>query len=226
MSEQKPASSLEQEVARQIAEGVLPSTVERRLLREGHPEAEVKRLVEAERQRIEDRRAKAQAQAMVNTAKGFALLLVVLGTFLPWSIVTQPDLGLGTGAMSTASAGLSADYLLYGLGFLALCLLLLVLILLTRTHYDPANPRDRAVFGLTTFFEALLAAWWVITFLQVKRSLAGALEMMGPLAEFGGSASFGAGFFAIPVGAVILLVIGYLEIVAVGGARRIRISDE
>jgi len=226
MSEQKTASSLEQEVARQIAEGTLPSTVERRLLRQGHPEAEVKRLVEAERQRIEDRRAKAQAQAMVNTAKGFALLLVVLGTFLPWSIVTQPDLGLGAGAMSVTSAGLSSDYLLYGLGFLALSVLLLVLLLLTRTHYDPTNPRDRVVFGLTTFFEALLAAWWVITFLQVKRNLAGALEMMGPFAEFGGTASFGAGFFAIPLGAVILLVIGYLEIVAVGGARRIKISDE
>ena len=97
MAEEKTTSSLEQEVARQIAEGMLPATVERRLLREGHPEAEVKRLVEAERQQIEDRRAKSQAQAMVNTVKGFGLMLVALGTFLPWSVVSQPDLGLGTG---------------------------------------------------------------------------------------------------------------------------------
>ena len=209
------SSELKQEIERQISEGLLPSTVERRLLREGYPEEEVKRLVQAERERVEEKRAKAQAQAMINTAKSFGLLLVVAGILLPWSSSAQADL-FGTGGFPPiVLTGFSAQYLAYGLGFLVACLVLLVLTLLTRTHYDPTNTRDRVVFALTTFFEALLAAWWVVTLIVVNRDLAEARQNVLVTARFG------AGIFIIPPGVILMLVVGYLEIAAVGGRRHI-----
>lgn len=218
-------SKLEQEIKRQIGEGALLSTIERRLLREGHPEDEVKRLLAAERERTESKRSIARAQSGINTAKIIGLALVIVGIMLPWSIVAQGDFGLG-GASSNTLTGFSPDYLLYGLGFLSGCVLLLVLMLLTRTHYDASNVRDRIVFGLTTFFEALLAAWWVISFVMINQNLASVrtdFELLGPelVIELGARAQLGVGFFGILLGILVLLVVGYLEIAALGGARRI-----
>jgi hypothetical protein len=190
----KPRSELEQEVARQIAEG------------------------------------KARSQAAINNARIFALVLIVAGLFLPWSVISQLD--LATGGLSTnALNGFSGDNFAYGVVFLGLSLILLVLLLLTRTRYNPDNTRDRVIFILTTLFEALAAAWWVFALLAVNRTLADArvnidaFAALGP--EFGGSARFGMGLFIIPLGTLILLVASYLEIAAVGGARRFtfKLSD-
>jgi hypothetical protein len=223
-------SELEQEVARQIAEGMLPSTVERRLVREGHPEETVKRLVEAERQRLDELRRKARSQAAINNARIFALVAIVAGLFLPWSVVSQLDLSTGSPSTNTLN-GFSGGNFVYGVVFLGLSVVLLVLLLLTRTRYNSDNTRDRVIFILTTLFEALAAGWWVFAFLAVNRTLADArvnidlFAGLGP--EFGGSARFGMGLFIIPLGVLILLISNYLEIAAVGGTRRLtfKLSD-
>jgi hypothetical protein len=230
MSESESTISLEEEVKRQIAEGLFPSTVERRLLREGHPEEEVKRLVDAERQRIEEIRGKARSQAAINNAKVLGLVLVGVGLLLPWSVVTSMgEVLFGGDATSTSQNGFSPDHFIYGVIFLALSIILLVLQLLRRTHFDPDNTRDRVIFGLTTLFEALTAGWWVFALMAVIRELASASEisaedlaLLGDLAaDLAPEARFGVGLFIIPAGALLLLVTSYLEIAAVGGEQRI-----
>lgn len=226
----KTPTQLEHEVTRQIGEGLLPATVEKRLVREGYPEDEVKRLVDAERQRIEDRRRKARSQAAITNARIAGLILMLAGLFLPWSNISQLD--FTTGGMSARSLnGFSGDYFVYGVVFLALSLILLVLMLLTRTRYAPGDTRDRVVFILTTLFEALAAAWWVFALLAVNRSLAAAGENIAAFGalglEFAGDARFGMGIFVVLLGTLILLVTSYLEIAAVGGTRRfaLKLSD-
>lgn len=217
MTEEPQAAGLAENVAREFAEGRLPATVERRLIREGYPEDEVKRLVEVERQRIEVERKMARSQAALTNAKIVSLVLVVVGIFLPWSIVEQIDLGLGLApAGSGALNGISPEYFIYGIVFVALSILLLVLLLLTRTQYNPDNPRDRAVFMLTTLFEALAAGWWVFALVAAIRWLRG---MQGdPLS----TPRFGMGLFLILLGVLLMLVASYLEISAVGGRSRIK----
>lgn len=232
MSKSADSSRLEAEVKRQIAEGLLPSTVERRLLREGHPEADVKRLVDAERQRIEEERRKARSQTALNNAKIVGLVLVALGLLLPWTVVMSLD--PLAGATTEVQNGFASSHLVYGVVFLALSIILLVLLLFTRTRYDPDNTRDRVVFGLTTLFEALLAGWWAICLSVVLGELAAAREMsadtaaiLGDLAaDLAPEANLGLGIILIPIGALILLVAGYLEIAAVGGGLRIAFTGK
>lgn len=232
MSKAKISSRLREDFEEQLAEGVLLSTVERRLIRAGHPEKAVQQLVEAERAEAKEKDKREGTRQALGTGRMLGLALVVAGIFLPWSSVAQGDFGFGTSSTDVLN-GMAGNYLIYGLGFLGACVLLVVVMLFVRSNHEgPPTTRDRVVFGLVTLVEALMGGWWVMALVAVNKVLAEAQanfeeinallgDVSGLADDLGSQANMGLGLFLIPVGVVIMLIVGYLEIPASGGDTRL-----